>query len=877
MIQPPKRAIAFLRWFCREDYVEEIEGDLTELFSKNYKVSPGRAKLLFTLRVIRYFRPEFIKSFKFYRRTNASDMLINNIKIALRHLVRNNGYSIINIGGLALGMTVTMLLGLWVIDELSFDKYHKNYDRIGQVWAGGKDPGESDINGSVALQLPMAAVLKNNYHRYFKHILLAWWVGDHMLSFEDTKVTRKGEMIEPGGPEMLSLKMLKGSYACLEDPHSIILSESTANAMFGDEDPINKSMKINNRLDVKVTGVYEDIPKNNRFSEVQFFAPWQLWYSGNPWIMQNENEWDNRSYNIYVELESGISFDEANAALHDFYYKNLPRDFLKEVDKYKPFAQVIPMSTWHLYSEFKGGKPAGGRITFVWLFGIVGAFVLLLACINFINLSTARSEKRAREVGVRKSVGSARSQLISQFMSESFLVVILAFIGSMMLLMLTLEYFNGLADKDITLPFDSFTFWLAMMAFIIVTAVLAGLYPAFYLSSFQPVKVLKGTMRTGRFSSLPRKVLVVVQFTVSVVLVVGTIVVYQQIQHARNRPVGYNRNGLLTVPMNDPNFNGKSEVMRNELLNTGLVSEVAYSTNPVTAIYNNSGGFIWQGRDPEKDNDFGIMNVTHDFGKTVGWQFMAGRDFSRDLVSDSAAVIINETAAKYIGLSDPLDQILSHENETAKWKIIGVIKDMVMDSPYEPVKQTLFFLDHTYLATSQIQIRLKPTTSAVEALPKIEATLKKIVPSASFDFKFVDQEYALKFAQEQRIGTLAGVFALLAIFISCLGLFGLASFVTEQRTKEIGIRKVLGATVGNLWKMLSRDFVILVIISCVIAIPISYYFMNNWLHKYTYHTEIAWWLFPLTIFGALIMTLLTVSFQAVKAALMNPVNSLKLE
>jgi ABC-type antimicrobial peptide transport system permease subunit len=878
-MQPPKKPLAFLRWFCREDYLDEIEGDLTEMFNRKVAASPRRAKWFFAWSVLKYFRPEFIKSVRNYRRSNTYAMFKNYFKVGLRNLVRNNGYSFINIGGLALGMTVTMLIGLWIHDEVSFDKYHKNYDSIGQIWAGGTDQETGEITGSIALQLPMAAILQNNYTRYFKHAVLGWWVGEYILSSDDKKLTKTGEFMEPAGLEMLSLKMLSGSYSSsFRDPHSIILSKSTAQAMFGDEDPINKSLKINNRIEVKVTGIYEDIPKNNRFSEVQFFAPWEIWYSSNDWIKENITNWGNRSFNIYVQLQPNVTMDEANRGINDFFYKNLPKDFLKEVVKYKPYAQVVPMSTWHLYSEFKEGKPAGGRITFVWLFGIVGIFVLMLACINFINLSTARSEKRAREVGVRKSVGSGRGQLVFQFLSESFLVVVLAFIVSLLFLIIAQPWFNDLADKDISLPFANLTFWLIMISFVLITGFMAGLYPAFYLSSFQPVKVLKGTMRFGRLASLPRKVLVIVQFTVSVVLIVGTVIVYKQIQYARSRPVGYDRNGLITVAMNDPSYSEKNEVLRTELLNTGVVDETGYSSSPVTSVWNNIGGYTWKDCDPEKDNDFAIMNVSTDFGKAVSWQLVEGRDFSRDFASDSVAVIINETAAKYMALKEPTSELIGNEYAgTKKWKIIGVVKDLVMDSPYEPVKRTLFFLDYNYSASSQIEIKIKPSISAVEATHKIEAVFRKLVPSASFDFRFVDAQYALKFSQEQRIGKLAGVFAVLAIIISCLGLFGLASFVAERRTKEIGIRKVLGASVGNLWRMLSSDFVVLVIISCFVAIPISYSLMNQWLLKYNYHTEISWWIFIITSVGAMSITLLTVSLQAVKAALMNPVKSLRSE
>ncbi len=807
-------------------------------------------------------------------------MIKNYFKIAWRNLIRSKGYSAINIGGLVVGMAVAMLIGLWVYDELSFNKYHKNYDSIGQMWAGGTDPETSKIDGSVAMQFPMGAALKHNYQHYFKHVLMAWWVGDYNLSAGNNKFSKKGEFIESGAPDMLSLKMLSGTYDCLNDPHSIILSKSTADAIFGKDDPMNKNLKIDNRIDVNVTGIYEDIPRNNQFGEVQFFSPWALWVSSNGWIKQNENNWDNRSFNIYVQLQPNITMKAANTAIKDFYYKVLPKDFLKEVEKYKPIAQVVPMSTWHLYSEFKEGKPAAGRITFVWLFGIVGIFVLLLACINFMNLSTARSEKRAKEVGIRKAIGSLKSQLVRQFLSESFLVVLVAFAFSILLVALSLSWFNEIADKEMSLPLLNPKFWIISIAFIVLTGFMAGLYPAFYLSSFKPVKVLKGVVRSGRFASIPRKVLVVVQFTVSVVLIIGTIIVYRQIQHARNRPVGYNREGLVDIPMNDPNYKGKHDVLKTELLNSGVVLDMALSSNPITEVWNNSGGFSWQGRDPQKDNDFAICNVTHDFGKTVGWQFIDGRDFSKSFASDSAGVVLNETAAKYMGLQNPVgEQIIDDDGEEPfnRWRIIGVIKDMLMQSPYDPVKQTFYFLDYKYEAASRINIRLKPGVAANDALAKVEKVFKTIVPTASFDYKFVDEAYGRKFSQEQRIGKLSGFFATLAIFISCLGLFGLASFVAEQRSKEIGIRKMVGASVFNLWQMLSKDFVILVIISCFLAIPIAYYYMNGWLQKYNYRTDISWWIFAAAIGGALLITLLTVSFQAIKAAIANPVKSLRTE
>ncbi len=809
-------------------------------------------------------------------------MLRNYLKIALRNLVRNKVYSFINIGGLAVGMAVAMLIGLWVWDELSFNKSHQNYEDIAHVRGYSTDPNTGETDGSESMQFPMGAVLKNNYKPYFKHVLMSFWTQTFTLSNDTKKIPSRGKFFEPGVIDMLSLKMLKGTTNALNDPHSIILSASKARAIFGDTDPMNKTLKIDNRMDVTVTGVYEDLPRNTQFGEIQFFSPWALWVSSNEWIKRCENRWDNNSFSIYVQVQPNTSIEAVNKAFKGFYSRNIPKELVKEWAKYKPELYLNPMKDWHLYSEFKNGVPAGGRITFVWLFGIVGIFVLLLACINFMNLSTARSEKRAKEVGIRKAIGSAKNQLVFQFLSESFLVVIFAFALSLFLVELSIAWFNELSDKDLSLPFSNPIFWLLNVAFIALTGFLAGLYPAFYLSSFQPVKVLKGTIRLGRFAAMPRKVLVVLQFTVSVVLIIGTIVVYQQIQYARDRPIGYSREGLVSIPMNDPNYMGKHDVLKNELLKTGMVSIMAMSSSPLTAIWNNVGGYTWIGKDPELASDFAVTHVTHDFGKMASWQFLAGRDFSKNLSTDSLAVILNETAAKYISAKNkPTDELIGKyiksEDGKITWQVIGIIKDMIMESPYEPVKRSFYYLDYNYMASNMLDLKIKPTVSAAEALPKIESVIKKVVPSALFNYEFVDDEYAKKFSQEQRISQLATFFAILAIFISCLGLFGLASFVAEQRTKEIGIRKVLGATVANLWQLLSKDFVVLVIISCLIAAPIAYYFMNNWLQKYTYRTEISWWIFVVAGGGALLITLLTVSYQAIKAAVANPVKSLRTE
>lgn len=804
-------------------------------------------------------------------------MIKNYLKVAWRNLTRNGVSSLINIGGLAVGMAVAMLIGLWMWDELSFNTYHQHYDRIAQVRTRVTDTHTGDPGMNSSLQFPMLTELKTNYAANFKYIVMASWDVDDILSAGDKKLSRKGLFMDPDAPNMLTLKMIYGSRTGLKDLHSIMLSESTSKAFFGDTNPVNRVMKINNKMDVKVTGVYEDLPLNTQFKDLKFLSPADLWIADNPWIKERAmNDWQNHFLKIYVEINPNTDFEQVSRNIKDAELKNLTD--LKEQAKQNPQVFLHPMRDWHLHS-YKRGAADTGPLQLLWLIGIIGAFVLLLACINFMNLSTARSEKRAKEIGVRKAIGSMRKQLIGQFYSESFLVVVLSFLVSLILVRLSLPWFNDLSHKEVMIPWQSAYFWAAGGVFILVTSIIAGSYPALYLSSFNPVKVLKGTFRVGRFASIPRKVLVVTQFTVSVALIICTIIIYRQIQIAKNRPVGYTRDGLVMVQKKSSDFDGKYNLLRSELKNTGAVAEMSESFGRVTEIASGNGGFNWKGKDPNLIDQFGTLPVSFEFGKTVGWQFVKGRDFSRAFISDSSGMVINESAAKYMGLKNPVGESVTwkfQDRPLKYYKILGVVKDMIMESPYEPMYPTVFMIKG-HVPTSMINIKINPKTSASQALPKIEAVFKKIIPSVPFEYQFADEEYAAKFAAEERIGSLATVFAALAILISCLGLFGLASFIAEQRVKEIGVRKVLGASVLNLWSLLSKDFVLLVMIAFLIASPIAYYFMHQWLQHYQYRSEISWWIFAVTGAGAMAITLLTVSYQSIRAALENPVKSLRSE
>jgi putative ABC transport system permease protein len=804
-------------------------------------------------------------------------MIKNYLKIAWRNLIKNKASSIINIGGLAVGMTAVLLIGLWVWDELSFNQYHQDYDRIGQVRTRVTDPLKNEVYINGTVQFPLYTQLKTNYRDNFKYIVMTSWDVDDILSAGDKKLSRTGLFMDQEAPDMLTLKMVYGSRKGLSDPHSILLSQATAQAFFGNADPVNQVMKINNTYSVKVTGVYEDLPLNTQFKDLKFISTTALWLIDNPWIMKRAtNDWQNHFLKIYAEIAPGKTFEQVSANIKNVELNNAAS--LKDEAKLNPLNFVAPMSDWHLHS-FQRGRPDKGPLQMLWLISIIGSFVLLLACINFMNLSTARSEKRAREIGVRKAVGSIRRQLVAQFYSESFLIVVVAFGLAIICATACLPAFNTLAAKQLQMPFNNVFFWLFSVLFILITTFISGSYPALYLSSFKPVNVLKGTFKAGRFASVPRKVLVVMQFAISVALIISTIFVYKQVQMAKDRPVGYTRDGLIMVEKKSADFDGKCDILGAELKKAGVVSEMAESLGKVTEIASGNGGFTWRGKAPNFNDSFGTLPVTFDYGKTVGWQFVAGRDFSRAFITDSTGMIINESAARYMGLKNPVGEAISwkfQDQPVKYYHILGVVKDMVMESPYEPTSPTLFMVKG-HVGTSQIDIKINPHMNAGAALPKIAAVFKKLIPSAPFEYKFVDDEYAAKFAAEQSIGSIAAVFASLAIFISCLGLFGLASFVAEQRIKEIGVRKVLGATVFNLWRLMSKDFVGLVLIASLIATPVAYYFMKNWLQHYTYRTDLSWWVFAGTIAGAVAITIATVSYQSIRAATANPVKSLRSE
>ncbi len=790
-------------------------------------------------------------------------MLKNYIKIAFRNLWHSKLYSAINITGLAAGIAVALLIGLWIWDELSFNTYHKNYKQIAQVMVEVTIDKVVYTGGTASI--PMGYELRDKYGDDFKRVSLVSHEEAHILAVGDKKISQTGVWTQETFPGMF-LKMVTGTPDALKDPSSVLLAQSTAKALFGDADPLNQMLRLDNKTDMKIAGVYEDLPHNTTHRNVKLVLPWQRYVNNAGWVKESQLQWDNHMCRLFVQLADHANINKVNSKI-----KSVPTPHISFT---KEELVLIPMEKWHLYSEFRDGLQTGGRIGLVRLIGTIGIFVLLLACINFMNLSTARSEKRSREVGIRKAIGSFRRQLIWQFLSESLTVALLALVLALLLVQLSLPFFNGLSDKLMSIPWSAPQFWLSVLGFTLLTGLISGSYPAFYLSGFEPVRVLKGTFRAGRFAALPRKALVIVQFTVSVALIISTVIVYRQVQHARNRPVGYTREGLITIDMNTPDIQGQEhyDAIRNDLLRTGAVADMAQSNSAPTEVWSNNL-VEWKGKDPAIVVSPGTIAVSHDFGNTIGWTIKEGRDFSRSFPSDTFSLILNESAVKLTGFKEPIGQVIRVFG--GEHPIIGVVKDMVMESPYQPIRPVIFHLNPSW--ARMITVRIKPGVPLRDGLAKISAVFARYNPGSPFVYKFTDDEYAQKFNDEERVGNLITFFAILAIFISCLGLFGLASFVAEKRTKEIGIRKVLGASVFNLWRMLSKDFVGLVVISCAIAIPLSWYFLHRWLLQYEYRTQLSWWIFAIAAFSALVITLATVSYQAVKAAVMNPVNSLKAE
>lgn len=794
-------------------------------------------------------------------------MLKSFIIISWRNLVRSKGFSLINISGLSVGMAVAILITLWVYDEITANRTFPGYENIGEMRHNLTFGG--DIITHDGNPYGYGEKLKSTFAEV-SDVAQASILKDHVVSMGDRKFSRKGWFVDPSFVDIFSVKTIAGSHDALKDARSIMINQTLAKALAGD-DAIGKMVRFDSHSDFIIAAVFEDFPSNSKFSDVAMLLPMAFHANFDAQSRAAIASNENFDYSTFIVVNEGVEMEEFSPKIRDVLF-NASNEQVKSIN---PRSFIFPMDKWNLYNEFKDGENTGGKIQFVWMFSIVGAFVLLLACINFVNLSTARAERRAKEVGVRKVMGSMRQQLFGQFLCESFMIVLLAFVVSIAVVSTALPWYNALTEKLLVIPWNEAWFVIATVSFMIATGFLAGSYPALYLSSFRPVVVLKGSPRVGHSSILSRKSLVVFQFGISIVIIICTLTVFQQISHTRSRPVGFDLDNLIFIQMRTTELrNADYNLLRNDLLATGIVENMATSDFPITGGMSGNASTTWPGKDPAQQPLIAINKVSHDFPKTNGFQFIEGRDFSRDFASDSSAVIINEMAAELIAPGK------SAIGVKITWggqdhEVIGVIKDQIRWGPAQ--KQTPHVYNVQYNSASFITIKFNEATPTRDALAATEAVIKKYDPGAPFDYTFVDEDYGRLFKTEQRIGNIAAVFATLAIFISCIGMLGLASFAASQRIKEIGIRKVLGASVFNVWKLLSSDFVLLVIVAIAFASPVAWYFSNEWLSQYDYRIDVSPWTFVWTGIGVLFISLATVSYQAIGAAIVNPVKSLRAE
>ena len=772
---------------------------------------------------------------------------------------RNKSFSFVNILGLTIGISATILILMWVRDELSYNKFNDNYSSIYKILAN------RDFNNQVFtdenMVMPLARSIKQQIPQV-EHAVVTTHSEPHILTYGDTKLKQNGYTVSEDFFKMFSFRFIEGNaVTAIPDPYAIVLTKSAARALFGNADPLNKVVNIDNSYNVKVSAVVDDVPGN---STLQFDFINTFNYS-NDEVKRSMTEWTNSSWNVFIQTQGGANLKAVENKINDIKYQHDPDD--KKISTYFAF----PMSKWQLYGDFKEGKNIGGMIEYVRMFAIVAIIVLLIGCVNFMNFSTARSEKRAKEVGVRKTLGSGKRQSIVQFFFETMILTCIAFIFSIIAVLALLPSFNVLVNKHLDLPFGQSEFWIGSLVIIAFTTIVAGSYPSLYLSSFNPVKVLKGTFLPGKRAIAPRRVLVVVQFVISILLMSATIIVYQQIQHIKKQNIGYNPNNLIMIPQSDE-VQKNYYAIKEDLLKTGMISAVTRTLSPITQIWWKSPGPDYDGKPSDQNIIFNGLAVDADFAKTMGIKMLAGNDFT-GMPVDSGNMLLNKAAVDAMGLKNPVGKQMRRGNRA--FTIIGVTENVIMESPFRQVDPLMVYF--TPFNTSYVSLRVNDKVQFKTALAAMQGIFGKYSPSMPFEYQFADAEYGKKFVTEELISKLTNIFAGLAIFICCIGLAGLASFTIEKRVKEIGIRKVLGASVQSLLLLISKEFLRLVIIAFLIAVPLSWWFMNDWLQRYTFRIGISIWVFAMVGGAVLLLTLVVVGLNTVRAALTNPVKSLRSE
>ena len=887
---PPRFADRLLTWFCAPHLREEVLGDLHERYALQVKrIGQANARLRYWREVLAYVRPSMMKRKPSVRHSGEftspecrttfflnPDMLRNYLKIALRNFWRNKSFSAINILGLALGLTCSLLIFLWVRDELSIDRYHANgshlYRLMWRQLSDGKRMAMAATPGPTAQELPKKfpeIVRAAGYTS--RNVPMTFAVGD--------KINKEvGDWASADWFKMFSVPLVVGSpETALKSPNSVAISRKVADTYFGNpQTAMGKSIRLDNKGEYQVTAVFENLPLNTA-QHYDFLLSWDDFLTRQPWA----KEWGNPSPSTFLQLRPDTDVPAFEAKI-----KHVLRGYLginaKNAKQFDVELFLQPFEDVYLHDQTENGEISGGRIEYVKLLSIVAAFMLLIACINFMNLSTAQSSKRAKEVGIRKVVGAERSRLISQFIGETLLLTIVAVMVALGLVSLLLPSFNQLSGKRVAMPFAELDFWGALLSIVVITGMLAGSYPALFLSSLQPVRVLKGSGPTSRLKFRPgatqfREGLVVVQFVISMLLIIGTFVVYRQVNYIQTKNLGFDRENLVYVPL-EGDLAPQYATLKQELQRMPGIQNVARMDYQPSNIRSSTSWVDWTGKDPKTSVEFAQVSVGYDMDKVLKMKQMDGRYFSRAFSTDSGGYVINEQAAQRIGYKDrsagsAVGQTLTFWGKPGK--IIGVVQDFHFQSLHEPIKPLIMWFGEkaTY---GNLLVRTQPGQTK-QALASLETVCKQLNPAIPFSYSFADQEYQSMYKSEQIVGELVNYFAVLAIFIACLGLFGLASFTAEQRTKEIGVRKVLGASVASIVGLLSNDFLKLVVIAIVIATPAAWYVMDKWLQGFAYKTDLSWWIFALAGVLAIGIALLTISFQAIKAALMNPVKSLRSE
>ncbi|MGV3601169.1 MAG: ABC transporter permease [Dyadobacter fermentans] len=784
-------------------------------------------------------------------------MLKNYLKIAFRNLFRNKGFSAINILGLSVGMASALLILFWMYNEVSYDRFHTKKDYLYEAWNRGTFDGRLQCWNSTPQVLGPA--LKAEYPEVadVARIYSRWFVTRN----GDKKISTEAMVTDPAFLSMFDFPLLQGNPAnALHSVSSMIVTQKMAIRMFGTEDVLGKTISID-KDNFTITGVMKDLPPNTEF-RFDYILPWQYLKK----IGAADETWLFNNARTFVLLKPAT-----NPALLAGKIKDITIRHSNRAEEHEVF--LHPISLWHLYSNFENGQVVGGRIAIVRLFGVIAAFILLIACINFMNLSTARSEKRAKEVGIRKTAGANKGLLVGQFIGESILIATIAGVIALLAVYLVLPAFNTITGKELHVPVAHPEFWGAALAFILFTGIVAGSYPAFYLSSFKPISVLKGTFKRTHSAFSPRKVLVVIQFSFAIVLIISTLIVVEQIRHAQNRDPGYDRGQVVYHWLTGDLGKNYAQIKR-ELLANGIATSVTKTASPLSSVVADTWGIEWQGKSPAEKIDFDIFTEDEGLVKTAGLQLIRGRDMDLTAFpSDSSAALLNETAAKIMRFKDPIGQTIRDNGKA--YQVVGVVKDFVIRSPYD--SQGPLIIEGAQSFFNVIHMKLHAGKPASELMPAVEAIFRRYNPEYPFEYHFVDEDYAMKFEDTRRIATLTGLFAGLTIFISCLGLFGLAAYMAENRVKEIGVRKVLGASVVSIAALLSGEFVALVLVSIVIAVPVAWYVMNLWLNDFEYRIGIQWWTFAASGVLAVVVSLLTVSYQAIRAALLDPVKSLRSE